>query len=274
MALAEKAGDVSSKNFANLANVLAQLAANNPAAAESSLEYVVANSPQDPEIHLDLAIALVSKDQYEKGVAEFNQAIKLIEGKKDVNAEAFAFARMALALGSTGSSQNEKQQLEYLKTAEEHYKQANNASGEANADIFIGEYYVKAGDHKAALIYFQQAQALGQQAHDPQASAQAALNLGTVYNALHDYQKARESHGRAAATYHDLGNKSQEAMMLVLLAQDLQAQGSLDDALKNCRRAEELAIQSSSDLAKFSRLRGRSVIFMSYKESSTTPLVC
>ena len=82
------------------ADTLAQFAGNNPAAAESSLEYVLANSPQDPEIHLELAIALVNKDQYEKGVAEFNQAIKLIEGKRDVNAEAVAFARMASALGS------------------------------------------------------------------------------------------------------------------------------------------------------------------------------
>ena len=195
LALADKASDVSAKNLANAANVMAHLAANNLVAAESSLEYVLANSPQDPEFHLQLAIALVSKDQYEKGVAEFNQAIKLIEGKRDVNAEAFAFARMALALGSIGSAQHKTQQLEYLKSAQEHYKQANNASQEAAVDIFIGEYYVKADDHNAAVTYFEQAQSLGQQAHDAQTSAQAASQLGTVYNALHDYQKAREFHG-------------------------------------------------------------------------------
>ena len=48
---------------------------------------------------------------------------------------------------------------------------------------------MKAGDHKAALTYFQQAQTLGQQAHDSQVSAQAALNLGTVYNALQIIKK-------------------------------------------------------------------------------------
>jgi tetratricopeptide (TPR) repeat protein len=251
MALAEKAGDVSSKNFANLANVFAQLAANNPAAAESSLEYVLANSPQDPEIHLQLAIALVSKDQYEKGVAEFNQAIKLIEGKRDVNAEAFAFARMALALGSIGSSQYEKQQLEYLKSAEGHYKQANNASGEANADIFIGEYYVKAGDHKAALTYFQQGQTLGQQAHDSRASAQAALNLGTLYNALHDYQKAGEFHRRASATYHEIGDGNLEALTLLFVGQDLQSQKDFDSALKIYLDAESIASRSSTPITRY-----------------------
>jgi CHAT domain-containing protein/tetratricopeptide (TPR) repeat protein len=251
MALADKAGEVSSKNLANVANVIAQLAANNLTAAGSSLEYMLANSPQDPEIHLQLALALVSKDQFEKGVTEFNQAIKLIEEKRDVNAEAFAFARIALALGSIGSSQYEKQRLEYLKSAEKHYKQAHNASGEANADIFIGGYYVKAGDHKAAITYFQQAQTLGQQAHDSRTSAQAASQLGTVYNALHDYQKAREFHGRAAAIYHEIGDGNLEAATLLFVGQDLQLQKDFDSALRVYLEAESIASRSSTPITRY-----------------------
>ncbi len=77
---------------------MVRLATNDLGAAEESLKYLLANSPQDPEIHLQLAIALITKDQYEKGVAEFNQAIKLIEGKKDLNGQALAFVRMASAV--------------------------------------------------------------------------------------------------------------------------------------------------------------------------------
>jgi tetratricopeptide (TPR) repeat protein len=250
LALADKAGDVSSKSFANAANVFVQFADNNPVAAESSLEYVLANSPQDPEIHLELSIALVSKGLYEQGVAEFNKATKLIEDKKDVNAEAAAFARMASVLGSS-SPQYKKQQLEYLKSSEDHYKKANNTSGTAAVAIEIGTYYQNAGDNKAALTYFQQAEALGQGAHDSQISARAASLAGTAYNSLADYRNAVASHRRASAIYHQIGDGNLEALSLLFAGEDLQSQKNFDSALKICLEAESIALRSSTPITRY-----------------------
>jgi len=249
--LANKTDDVSLKDFANAANALVQLAANNPAAAEASVEYFLAKHIDDPELHLELASALISKNLYEKGVAEFNTAIKQLREKKDANAEAAAFARVASTLSSVTSSQYKKQQLEYLKSAENLYKQTNNPHGTATVDLDIGSYYLDIGDSKTALPYLHQAQTLGQQVQDPRVSARALLLLGNSYNGLHDYQKAGEFHASAEVTYDAQGDKSQAAMMQVLLAQDLEAQGKLDDAINTCRTAEEIATQSKADLATY-----------------------
>ena len=46
------------------------------------------------------------------------------------------------------------------------------------------------------------------------------------------------------------------------VGQDLQSQGNLDDALKTCLMAEELAFQARQTMPN-SGLRGRSVLFIS-----------
>jgi CHAT domain-containing protein/tetratricopeptide (TPR) repeat protein len=250
MALASKGTDTQNNNMANAANSLVHLASNDLGAAEGSLKYLLANTPEDPEIHLELAIALVSKGLYEQGIAEFNEAIKQIERKKDVNAEAAAFARMASVLGSS-SSQYKKQQLEYLKSSEDRYKTANNTSGTAAVEIEIGTYYRNMGDNKPALTHFQHAEALGQAAHDSQISARAASLAGTVYNALEDYGNAVTSHRRASATYHVIGDSNLEALSLLFVGEDLQSQKDFDSALKTCLEAESIAARSSMPITRY-----------------------
>jgi tetratricopeptide (TPR) repeat protein len=249
-AVADKANDAQSRTLADKANQLVHLWANDLSGAEASLKNLLANTPEDPEIQLELAIALVSNGLYEEGVAEFNQAIKLIESKKDLNAEAFAFARMASVLGSS-SSQYKNQQLEYLKSAEDHYKQANNASGTAGSDIEIGAYYLNGGDNKAALPYFQHAEALGQGAHDSQISARAAMLAGNAYNSLRDYRNAVTFHRRAAATYHEIGDGNLEALTLLFVGQDLQSAKDFDSALKIYLGAEGIASRSSTPITRY-----------------------
>ena len=250
LALAETTDDVQSKTTANATNALVRLATNDLGAAEESLKYLLANIPEDPEVHLELAFALVSKGLSDQGVAEFNQAINLLERKKDLNGQALAFVRMASAFGPNPSKFG-KQQLDYLRSSEHYYKEANNAAGTAAVDIEIGIYYQNAGDNKAALPYFQHAEVLGQGANDSQISARAALLVGNTYNLLKDYGNAVTFHRRASAVYHEISDGNLEALALLLVGQDLQSQKDFDSALKVCLEAENIALRSSTPITSY-----------------------
>jgi CHAT domain-containing protein/tetratricopeptide (TPR) repeat protein len=250
MALAEKANDPQSRVQASTANTFVHLWANDLGAAEDSLKYLLTNDPENFYFHLDLAIALVKKDQYEKGVEEFKRAIKIMEDKKDVNSEAAAFVQIASALGA-GSSEHKLQQLEYLKSAEAKYKQAMNPSGTATVDIEIGTYYQNAGDQKDALKYFQQAEVSGQAPHASQLSARAALLAGSSYNSIGDYRNAVIFHRRASATYHEIGDSNLEAVALLFVGEDLRLQKDFDSALRSSLEAEGIASRSSTPVTRY-----------------------
>ena len=249
MTLAGKVKDAQSQAVANAANALVHLWTNDLGAAEDSLKYLLANAPANSEILLELAIAFVNKGEHDKGIAQFDEAIKQLKSTNNVDAAAAAFERMALALGS--SPQYKKQQLEYLHTAVTEYQQASNLNGMATVNIDLGTYYLNAGDNKIALTYLQQAEALGKNGHNARASGQATVLMGNVYNAGHDYKKAEDFHRRGADVYQTLDDKAQEAMVRLLVAQDMEAQGNLSDALMTCRAADEIAVQSGADLADY-----------------------
>jgi CHAT domain-containing protein/tetratricopeptide (TPR) repeat protein len=258
--LADEFTDPTIKNLANLANAAAQVVSNNQGDAVGSLEFFLQNRPADPELHLNLAFAFLKQGLYDRGIEEFRQTIKLMQDKNDINAEANAFARMASVLAALNSKEAKLQQLEYWKSAERLYKQANNTNLVATVEMQVGMYYVNAGDSKSALTYFQQAQALGQDLHT-QVSADAAADIGIAYVGLRDYQRAIDSERKAAALYQQLGNKSQEAMALEFLAEDLQSEGNLDDALRACLAAEALARESASTPAEYQASRTLGTIY-------------
>ena len=178
MTLADKANDPQGRVEANVANTSVHFASNDLGAAEDSLQYLLSTNPEIAENHLELAMALVGKD-LEKGLAMFNQGIKLIHDKKDLNAEAAAFDRMASALGSIGLSQHKKQQLDYLKSAEGLYQQVKNLGAEGGVNLELGTYYANNSDNKSAVSYFEVAGSLAQQAQNSGLAARAAWMSGT-----------------------------------------------------------------------------------------------
>jgi CHAT domain-containing protein/tetratricopeptide (TPR) repeat protein len=250
MTLAEKANDPQSRVLANSANVLVRLQVNDFGGAEDSLTYLLANTTNNPEIRLDLAIALVEKDQYDVGIAQFNQTIREIEREKDVNAEAAALRRMASALSSK-SAQYRNQQRQYLKTAEVKYKEENNAAGTALVEIDLGSSYQNAGDYKAALPYFHQAETFGRAASNPQIIARANTLAGTAYNSLGDYPNAETLHRRSATTYHEIGDGNLEALSMLFVAEDLQSGKDFDSALSVGLEAETIASHASTPITRY-----------------------
>jgi len=240
MRLSEKAGDPQSKDLANFANAMAQLSGNDPSSAESSLEYMLKKRPDEPEIHLDVAMGLFKQGLAGEGLAEFQEAIKILEAKKDLNAEGAAYHRMAAVLGA-GPAQYKDQQLKFLNTAEDCYRRTGNAKGAGGVLMELGNLASASGDTKAALRYFEDAEKVAEQANDLGLSAWALSTIGNMYYASHDYKTAVDFHNRSLALDEKIGNRSLEQMMLVAVAADQEAEGRLDDALQSCERAKGLS---------------------------------
>lgn len=244
MAQAEKTNDKQSKDFANAANTLAQFAANDQGAARSSLNYFLASSPDNPDLHVQMGLALGSKKLYKEAVAEFISAIELDKRKGDENAVANAYVQMASALKSSDSPQDKKQRLKSLEAAQDLYHKAKNGSGEGLVQVELGNFYLDAGERKSAIKYFREAESIGEELHDLGLSARAALLTGIAYNGLRDYRNADEFHRKASNKYRELGDKSSEALGLLFSCQDLEAQRELDLSLKTCLEAEAAVPQS------------------------------
>ena len=240
MTLGEKAGDTQSKDLANFANAMAQLSGNDPSTAELSLEYMLKERPDEPELHLDVAIGLFKHGLADMGLAEFKETIKILEGKKDLNAEAAAYDRMAAVLGG-GPLQYKDQQLKFLNTAEDCYRRAGNLKGAGTVLMELGNFESASGTTKVALRYFEDAEKMAEHANDLRLSAWAFSMIANVYYESHDYKTAIDFHTRSLTLDQKLGDRSLQQMMLVAIALDQEGEGRLDDAVQFCERAKELA---------------------------------
>lgn len=240
MSLSEKAGDVQSEDLANFANAMAQLSGNDPSTAELSLEYMLKKRPDEPELHLDVAMGLFKQGRADKGLAEFQETITILEAKKDLNAEAAAYDRMAAVVGG-GPPQYKDQQLKFLNTAEDCYRRAGNPKGAGSVLMELGNFESASGNTKVALRYFTDAEKAAEQANDLRLSAWALSMIANVYYGSHDYRTAIDFHNRSLALDQKLGDRSLEQMMLVAVALDQVGEGRLDDAVQSCERAKELA---------------------------------
>ena len=240
MRLGVKAGDNQSKDLANFANAMAQLSGNDPSTAESSLEYMLKERPDEPELHLDVAIGLFKQGLADRGLAEFKETVKILELKKDLNAEATAYDRMAAVLGG-GPPQYKDQQLIFLNTAEDCYRRTGNSKGAGTVLMELGNLESAPGSTKVALRYFEEAEKMAEQANDLRLTAWALSSIANVYYESHDYKTAIDFHNRSLAVDQKLGDHSLQQMMLVAVARDQAGEGRLDEAVQSCERAKELA---------------------------------
>jgi CHAT domain-containing protein len=240
MTLGEKAGDDQSKDLANFANAMAQLSGNDPSTAELSLEYMLKKRPDEPELHLDVAMGLFKQGLTDMGLAEFKETIKILESKKDLNAEAAAYDRMAAVLGGS-PPQFRDQQLKFLNTAEDCYRRAGNPTRAGTVLMELGNFESASGNRKVALRYFEDADKMAEQANDFRLSAWASSMIANVYFQSHNYKTAIDFHNRALALDQKLGDRSLQQMTLVAVALDQEGEGRLDDAVQSCERAKELA---------------------------------
>jgi tetratricopeptide (TPR) repeat protein len=240
---AKEANDEQSLNFAAAANALVETGIGDPASARESLERLLAKVPDNPELQVELAISLANGEQYDAAASELDAAVTKLVSKGDSKTVAGAYVRVAIALNSANSTKAQELQLQYLKSGQRIYHELNAQAEEAGTLNALGEYYVKLSKAKTAIDQFEKAYSLAQRVGRKDILAQTLSDLGNTYFGEKDFNKARDFHQRAAATYHELKNPGLEAFCLENLGRDYAAMHESDDSLSSfleARKAVEL----------------------------------
>ncbi len=119
--LADETKDKQTILFAQAANVMVQFQTGDIASAKNSLEQLIASAPDQPELHVELAMSLASGKLYDEAASQLDFAVTKLSAIGDKKTAAGAYARVAIALNSDSSEKAKRLQLQYLKTAQSIY---------------------------------------------------------------------------------------------------------------------------------------------------------
>jgi CHAT domain-containing protein/tetratricopeptide (TPR) repeat protein len=238
--LAKKAGDQPSIDYSDAANILVESRLGNITAAEGSLENVIARAPDNPELLVELAMAVAGAKLYDKSNSELERAIQKLVSAGDKRGAAMAYGRVAFVLNGDSTETAQKLQLQYLESARQLYHGLGAQADEAEMLVVLGDYRLKLVQTKPGLDYYEQALNLAQKAGKPEIVAEGLLGLGNGYKAQRDFNQAAENHRKAAAAFHNVSNSEREAICLEDLAADYYELGDTDQALASFLDAKKL----------------------------------
>lgn len=241
LSLARKTNDEQTIIYAEAMNAMVQAQTGNLVAAKVSLEKLIAKSPQNPELHVELALSLASARLYDEARSELNSAVRQFISAGDKRTAAGAYVRAAIVLNSDDSPEARKLQLQYLREGQQIYHDLNAPSEEAGTLNAIGEYYLKVSELNAAIQNFNKAYDLAQGASRAGIAAEAAAGLGNAYQAQKDFRKASDFHKRAIDTYAASKFTLQQVIALESLSEDYAALHQPDDALAALLDAKRMA---------------------------------
>ena len=251
---ASEANDGQSLAFAAAANALALTGTGDPASATETLEQLLAKVPDDPELHVELAVSLANSKLYEKAASQLEIAVSKLRSQGDKKTAAEAYVRVAIALSSDNSPKAQELQLQYLKAGQRLYHDLNSQAEEAGTLNALGEYCVKVSDVRAAIEHFNKAFDLAQRANRADLAARATSDLGNAYEVQKDFSKASDFHKRAAAAYHELKVPGLEAYCLENLGRDYAAMNELDESLSSLLEAKKAATEAPAISQYFANL--------------------
>jgi CHAT domain-containing protein len=241
--LAGETDDKTTKTFAEAADILVQLQIGDVAAARTSLDKLISGAPDNPELHVELAMSLASSKLYEEATYQLDFAVKKFMSMGDKKTSAGAYMRVAIALNSDNSPKAQELQLRYLKEGQRIYHDLGDLPQEAAASNAVGGYYAKLSKGKLAIDHFNGAYELAQKANRDDLAAQALAGLGNAYQAQKDYSKASDCHRRAAEAYSKARFTLQQVISLESLAEDYEAMREPDEALASLLQAKAAAAQ-------------------------------
>jgi CHAT domain-containing protein len=238
---ANEANDGQSLAFAAAANALVHTGTGDPASATETLEHLLAKVPDNPELHVELAMSLANSKFYEKAASQLELAVSKLTSEGDKKTAAGDYVRVAIVLSSDNSPKAQELQLQYLKFGQRIYHDLNAQAEEAGTLNALGEYYIKVSDVKAAIEQINKAYDLALRANRADLAAQAMSDLGNAYQAQKHFSEARDFHKKAAAAYHELRNPGLEAFCLQNLARDYAALNETDERLTALLEAKRAA---------------------------------
>ncbi len=241
LSLARKTNDEQTITYAEAMNAMVQAQTGNLAAAKASLEKLIAKSPQNPELHVELALSLASARLYDEARSELSSAIRQFISAGEKRTAAGAYVRAAIVLNSDDSPEARKLELQYLREGRQIYHDLNLVSEEASTLNAIGEYYLKVSELNPAIQSFSKAYDLAQGASRAGIAAEAAAGLGNAYQAQKDFRNASEFHKKAVDEYAESKTTLQQVIALERLSEDYVGLHQPDDVLASLLEAKGMA---------------------------------
>jgi CHAT domain-containing protein len=242
--LANQFGTQQSLSYANTVNVLVQLNIGKIAGAKGSLEQLLAiqGVPDDPELHIELAMSLANTGLVNDASSQVETAIGKLLTKGDKEAAARAYVRVAVTLNSDDAAA-QSLQLRYLQSAQKIYHELRAHPEEATTLILIGEHSFRSGDMRTAIRIFTDALNLAEGTKKNDVIGQALLDLGNVYQAQRDFLHASEFHKRAVEAFSMVKAPLQLVFARENLSEDYNALHRSDEALTELLEAKRIAPQ-------------------------------
>ena len=196
--LASEANDAQSLGFAAAANALVQMGIADPASATDTLERLLAKVPDNPQLHIELAVSLANAKVYDKAASQLDLAVTKLNSVGDAKAAAAAYVRVASGLDSDDSPKARELQLQYLTRGQRNYHDLGAQAEEAETLNALGDYYLKLSQPNDAVRSFEGADEIAEKENRKAVSARALFGLGNAYQAQKEFVKAREFHKHAA----------------------------------------------------------------------------
>ena len=140
--MANEANDAQSLGFAAAGNALVQMGIGDPASATDSLESLLAKVPDNPELHIELAMSLANSKLYDKAASQLDLAVTKLTSKGDAKTTAAAYVRVASRLNSDDSPKAHELQLQYLTSGQRIYHELKAQAEEAETLNALGHYYL------------------------------------------------------------------------------------------------------------------------------------
>lgn len=241
--LAGETEDKPTKTFAEAADIVVQLQLGDIAAARASLDKLISGAPDNPELHVELAMSLASSKLYDEATSQLDFAVKKFVAMGDKKTSAGAYMRVAIALNSDNSPKAQQLQVRYLNEGERIYRDLGDIPQQAAACNALGAYYAKLSKWRPAVEQFNSAYALAQKVSRDDLAALALAGLGNAYQVQKDYSKASDFHRRAAEAYLKVKFPLQQVIALESLAEDYEAMREPDEALASLLQAKAAAAQ-------------------------------
>lgn len=244
--LSSKVGDQQTTDYFDATNILVQAQLGNIAGAKKSLERVIAKTPDNPELNVELATSLASGKLYDEANSRLQVAVQKIISTGDKRLAATAYKRVAGALDKDPSEVAQKLQFKYLNSALQLYHSLAFQPEEAELLILLGDYYLKVVQIQAAIESYRGAIGIAQKIGKPEIEAEGLLGLGNGYKAQNDFNQAVEYHRKAAKAYHNLNYAQREALCLSDLGFDYYQLGDSDQAFTSLQEARTVAQHATS----------------------------
>ena len=160
---------------------------------------------------------------YEKAIEFYNKALEIFRKQNNQFRQGNTLSNIAANYADVGDY---KKALEVNQEALKLRLAANNVEGEAITYNNMASCYSRLGDKQKAIDYYKRAIEIHRKV-DPRQLAIALTNIGSAYRELGQFQNATDSLNEALQITRRIGDQSEEAGTLSLLAQVERDEGKL-----------------------------------------------